>query len=424
MDQTFRIAGQIVTRSEMHDSKISFAQGLLRADHARGIRPRCLCRPEGVEMVVRRHPARFVLARMPDSGNLHDPSCESFDLPAGETGRGQYHATGIQIDELGQLSVTLEEPLHETRRRVASVPPEESIVGRSRSLRKPNKTTLLGLVHEFWSQAGLNKWHPHMQGKRGWWTVRKRINEIVQTTRVNQVPLSGRLWIPEAFKAEAREAQREAFRTFLDHATRSDGRRQPYALLLAPLAGEKGTKYGRRLSITHLKEFAFWMEDPVWDVFHRRFERDLTSLSDRSDGISVLCILILSAGRSEGNVNVVGGSAMRITRELIPVDSRYEVRIANALVQEGRAFIKPLRYDALASDVFPDFELLDVGGRPLPMEIYGFAGSDEYDRRKHEKLASYAASGRPFWHWDVATAGAAIGSWPPFPLASRPAGTS
>src|SRR5882724_4785135 len=122
MEQTFWIAGQKVTRSEMSETKVAYVQQLLRADHSRGVRPRCLCRTPGVDMVVRKLPSRFVLARMPQAGSMHDPRCESFDLPAGETGRGNYHANAIRTDETGVTTVNLEEPLCRRKGAFATTP--------------------------------------------------------------------------------------------------------------------------------------------------------------------------------------------------------------------------------------------------------------------------------------------------------------
>jgi hypothetical protein len=201
----------------------------------------------------------------------------------------------------------------------------------------------------------------------------------------------------------------------MQHATRPEDGRERFALLLGEIAEAKPTRYGHRFLIKHLKEYAFWVAESVWLSFVRRFEREAAALSPAAEDVLVLGMLILSSARKVGHFNVVGGSLMRVTPQFIPIHSRYEALVAGALVEENRAFIKPLRYDARESEVFPDFLLLDAGDRPLPMEIYGFTGSETYERRKLEKIAAYRSGGQPFWQWDIAASGGNPGAWPAFP---------
>ncbi|POP04503.1 hypothetical protein CQJ33_25960 [Salmonella enterica subsp. enterica serovar Heidelberg] len=55
-----------------------------------------------------------------------------------------------------------------------------------------------------------------------------------------------------------------------------------------------------------------------------------------------------------------------------PLDSSYEAIVSRKLDAEHRHYVKPMRYDASASDVFPDFYLLDTrSDKPFPMEVFG-----------------------------------------------------
>ena len=51
--------------------------------HLRHARPRCLCRPDGIEMYVAKARNKLVLKRMPYTGPSHAPLCRSFaaDIP-------------------------------------------------------------------------------------------------------------------------------------------------------------------------------------------------------------------------------------------------------------------------------------------------------------------------------------------------------
>jgi hypothetical protein len=100
---------------------------------------------------------------------------------------------------------------------------------------------------------------------------------------------------------------------------------------------------------------------------------------------------------------------METTGRFIPVESGFEALVANALVEEGRAFVKPLRYTG-QEEVHPDFVLTDTK-RPWYLEVFGMA-TPQYLERKRAKITHYRESGKLLWSWDAA-AGTQL---PPFPV--------
>ena len=104
---------------------------------------------------------------------------------------------------------------------------------------------------------------------------------------------------------------------------------------------------------------------------------------------------------------------MELGPALVPVASPHELAVLRALIDAGRQFRKPLRFDSDRDLVLPDFELLDTADpRGTPMEVFG--RSDEtYLTRLEQKRAYYDATygAAQWWSWD-ATAAA---QWPPFP---------
>lgn len=94
---------------------------------------------------------------------------------------------------------------------------------------------------------------------------------------------------------------------------------------------------------------------------------------------------------------------MLVSDNWIPLDSSYEAIVSRKLDAEHRHYVKPMRYDASASDVFPDFYLLDTrSDKPFPMEVFGMS-TPAYLARKELKKAyynrEYGAYG--WWHWDA-----------------------
>lgn len=74
---------------------------------------------------------------------------------------------------------------------------------------------------------------------------------------------------------------------------------------------------------------------------------------------------------------------MSITAEFVLIDSSCERIVAEMLVEQRSSVMKPMRYDAGADLVLPDFVLTDTP-REVPMEIFGRDDAD-YLRRKEEK---------------------------------------
>lgn len=71
-------------------------------------RPRCLCVPGGVEMYVARH-RRFVVKRMPETGNRHAPICASYELEAQQSGLGELLGEAVVEREPGKVGLSSEQ---------------------------------------------------------------------------------------------------------------------------------------------------------------------------------------------------------------------------------------------------------------------------------------------------------------------------
>jgi hypothetical protein len=71
------------------------------------------------------------------------------------------------------------------------------------------------------------------------------------------------------------------------------------------------------------------------------------------------------------SVNVIDAALMAVTQQWIPTESSHERLIANKLVNEGRSFNKPLRYNHGEDEVFSDFVLTDCASGRVPMEVFG-----------------------------------------------------
>jgi len=93
---------------------------------------------------------------------------------------------------------------------------------------------------------------------------------------------------------------------------------------------------------------------------------------------------------------------MRVTDSWIPTSSSYEYELADKLVEQGRTFEKPLRFDAKEDVYFPDFLLKDVGTDDYIMEVFGMS-TPSYILQKQRKTEwydkEYGKNG--WWNWDA-----------------------
>jgi hypothetical protein len=84
--------------------------------------------------------------------------------------------------------------------------------------------------------------------------------------------------------------------------------------------------------------------------------------------------------------------------EFIPLFSIEEALLCKRLVQEERAFYKPLPYDGPAARL-PNLILTDCGNHGVPLEIMPTEAREAAMRRL--RIDTYEASQRRFWIWDT-----------------------
>jgi hypothetical protein len=68
------------------------------------------------------------------------------------------------------------------------------------------RLSLRGLLHYLWDQAELTRWHPGFAGKRTWGTVRKHLLLAAEDKTARGGSLQSRLYIPELFSVDQRDA--------------------------------------------------------------------------------------------------------------------------------------------------------------------------------------------------------------------------
>ena len=362
----YEIAGR---RFEIGTRGFAEAVADSRAAHQR---PRCMCLVEGVEMYVARLGDGYIVKRMPDSGSQHAPGCPSYEPPAESSGLGQVLGSAITEDPTtGETTLKLGFSMSKIAGRTAM----PIAGGDSDSVASSGmKLSLRGLLHYLWDQAELTRWQPGFAGRRTWSTVRKHLLQAAENKIARGDSLRTRLYIPEAFSVDQRDAINARRVAQWSQAIAAPGKPQHLMLLIAEVKEIVPARYGFKAVVKHVPYQAFAVDEQLYRRLGRRFESAL-ALWGAADDIHMVMIATFSVAAA-GIPTIVELSLMAVTRHWLPVEDGYEKQLIERLVADGRSFVKGLRYNlgaegALASATLTDCE----GSAPLLFVVH--AGIDE-----------------------------------------------
>lgn len=342
----------------------------------------------------------YGLAKFSGTGPQHASSCKYHEEHVARSGLQIYHKVLEEFDD-GTVSVKLQKGLRMQAPRLESWVERTPRAG---ATHQRGSMTLRGLLDLLWTRAGLNEWSPHFQYNRH--APFGRLVEAAGEIRCGrQRVLSDHLIVGQSVASEGAQGTRRAVA-----AATSKGLR-----LLCPLSLSKHDPTAEDKMASALRGFPYhglpWMNMPagLWDAACKRFP---LAISHWRAGGKLVALAMLEV-QGPDRTKVVGLALMAVSDHWIPVESSYELQVCNALVQQGRSFYKPLRFDATADVVFPDFILRDGLNRDgVPMEVFG-RDDAAYRARKATKTQYYVDNfgAEGWWQWDASSNQA----MPPFP---------
>lgn len=381
--QCFAIRGGIYAADDT-----SLQEALARI-HDTAERPRCLCMLGGVEMYVARH-RRYLVKRMPETGHFHHPSCPSYEADSAYSGLGDLVGDAVLEPEPGRIELRVDFPWARVNGRAIThgelSEPAEILVPRRRM-------SLRAVMHYLFERAGFHRWTPAMAGRRNQGVLCKYLLEAAAEIVVKGVPLMERLYVPEPFSEDAKTEIARRRREKLAVLRTREGY-APLALLIGELKACERSDQTSRIWIRHMPDAPLLMATRSWDRL-AKVHGALLEARDADTGHRVrLMLAALIRARREYTYEIDAASLMLISQQWIPVEGVHELPLVDALVAQQRRFLKPLRYDAVRADVFPNALLLDGGPDPIPLHIVsGFAGPKE--RAAKEKAVASSAC----WVW-------------------------
>lgn len=382
--QRFRIAGQVVSADDAH------LQAALARAYESPDRPRCLCWPAGVEMYVARH-RQFVLKRMPGSGVRHHPGCPSFEADEQLSGLGELLGEAVVESDPGCFELRVDFPWTRVAGRALphGEPQEAAEVTVAR-----RRMSLRALMHFLFHSAGFDRWSPAMEGKRNQGVLHKYLMEAAEGITVRGVALSERLYVPEPFSetghAEAARRRREKLAVLQPR----DGQ-TPLAIVIGEFKASDAGALGRRVWIKHAPDAPLLVGARTWERIERTFSSVLQARhADTGRRVRVIMAALIRA-RREHTYEIDAASLMLTSEHWIPLDGLHELELIHALVEQGRRFLKPLRYDARTAAAFPNALLLDAGAQPVPLHVFS-AFMPGREREMKEKAVQGSSCA---WRW-------------------------
>ena len=357
--QTFDLDGR-----ELNEPDSPTGQAALANAHRQHIRPRCRCRPAGVEMYVARLAGGWhIIKRLPNSGSQHASDCPSFELPASLTGRSAHVGTTIIDDGNAEtelrLGFSLRRPLrHERTAR------ETPVTEHRRARPNEPRLGLVGLLHYLWEEAGLNRWSPRMSGKRAWPIVSWHLRQAAERTTIGGAPLSETLWIPEAFRADHKAAIAARRKDAWAHIS-GDRSRQDLMILIAELKGIKEHDRGRIFTFRHMPDAPVMIDAGVYDNFAETHDEDI-KLWNPESGDHLLVAASFSVTKA-GLPVIEEPAAMLTSSEWLPYSTKRSRQVLAAAVAAQRRLIVPLTYGPDAGPAHPAFVFTDT---PEPVAAF------------------------------------------------------
>jgi hypothetical protein len=382
---------------------VEFAE-VIGAAHAGHQRPRCLCLVDGVEMYVARLGDGYIVKRMPDTGSHHAPDCPSYEPPPTVSGLGQVLGSAITEDPAtGETTLKLDFAMS----KIAGRSTMPTAGGESDSVASSGtRLSLRGLLHYLWDQAELTRWQPGFAGKRTWGTVRRHLLQAAENKIARGDSLRSRLYIPEVFAVEQRDALNAKRMTQWSQAVTVPGRPQHLMLLIGEVKEIVPARYGFKAVVKHVPDQAFALDEQLYRRLGRRFESAL-SLWGAADDIHMVMIATFSVATA-GVPTIVELSLIPVTRHWLPAEDAFEKQLVEKLVSDGRSFIKGLRYNLGAASTLACATLTDCEGS-APLLFIGPAGVE--DDGRHLQMSDPSV---PLWLWHPTAE-----AMPPLP---RPAG--
>lgn len=368
------------------------AQATLEAAYRAKTRPECRCVPTPQPMYIAKVNDKYIIKRMPGTGEQHAPDCVSFEAPEHLSGLAELTGTAIQESpEDGTTLLKLDFAL--TKRGKQAAPPPNSGASATEAVSNPKKMGLTALLHFLWHEAELTKWVPGMEGKRWWGVVRGTLRRAIVSKSAKGLALSDVVFIPDVFKPDrADDLKAERQRAFHKIAHLSETGTS-VGILVAEYKSHEPSAFGSKFTFKHLPDCPFFADRDLTKRFDRIFEEKLT-LAQLTDA-HVITIATFCMSKA-GYPALQSMGLMLVDKNFLPFEDTKEAEFITRLVAQKRRFIKQLRFN-LKPDAIVASAVLNDTEQPIACFVTHTNASPEDMRATVAKIED---TGYPFWIWE------------------------
>ena len=357
-------------------------------------RPLCPCRSPGVEMYIAKLKELYIVKRMPNTGALHAPECDSFEPPPELSGLGEVLGSAIQENEDGLTELKFDFSLAKIAGRAM---PEQSGEEPDSVRTDGKKLTLRSTLHFLWEGAGFNKWTPAMAGKRSWTVVRKHLLQAAENSQVKGASLVDRLYLPESFRPDQKDAIAHRRRQLLAKMTPGHGRSRNLGILIGEVKDLQTARFGQKLIVKHAPGFDFMLAEDIYERLQKRYADELELWGAFEETTHLITIATFGVSAA-GVASVEEMALMPVSANWIPYENVHDKELVEKLATANRRFIKGLRYNLAASKPLASVVLSDTAPLPTAMYVLPLDADDDYhaalDALKAESLLAS-------WTWDM-----------------------
>ncbi|WP_212285787.1 DUF1173 domain-containing protein [Agrobacterium tumefaciens] len=366
----------------------------LAAVYGSATRPKCMCRPDGVEMYVAKIGQLHVIKRMPHSGAHHAASCDSYEPPAELSGVGEVMGGAIQTNlEDGVTTIKFDFALAKTGNRAAPAP---SGAEHDSVKTDGKKLTLRGTLHYLLDEAGLTRWSPAMENKRNWWVLRKYLLEAAADKVAKGSSVADLLYIPESFDEKKKDEIKRRRMTVFNQLSKAEGSSRRLMLVVGEVKEMGDARFGKKMTLKHQADAPLMMNEDLYKRLLKRFENELM-LWDGNPASHLLVVGTFGVSAA-GVASLEEASLVLVNENWLPYESVDELMLLDALTKQRRRFTKGLRYNLASTTPLASAVLSDTD-EPVALYIKPFGGTEQYTKELSQLIEE---SQLKSWEWATA----------------------
>lgn len=373
-------------------------QDILAKAYEQKVRPACAC-VSGVDaqMYIARTNGRFLIKRMPGTGQRHALACDSYEAPEILSGVGEVMGTAIVEDiDSGNTTLKLGFALSRIPGRA---PPEASDEPIDSVKSESSKLSLLSTLHYLWSETHFHRWSPKMEGKRSWTLVRHYLLAAAHKILIKNKVLSDLLYCPEHWSINAKDRIAESRRLLFQKVAGANHGKRSLLMLIGEVKSFSPSRFGIELKIKHA-DIGFQMKEAVYQKLQKHFADTFALWEAHADEGAHLITIFTFGVNTALTPEVEEISLMLTTPSWIPVEGASDWVLVQKALEQKRYFVKGLRFNLSAKKPLASMVLTDVE-KACALFIQPANPPEFYSTELHELLSKDSME---YWIWDSAQA--------------------